>query len=341
VRSCAVTFGGVFHTNTNDNGLKSHPKVMQSIPFLIFVGLLSPFLLSHSFKINHNEMLSNRRNIISDDESKCFPLTLGSQDPFSRTFSMPNNIKDMRKQLKVGSVFVPVIGQRYVEYDSFSEKRSDMFKKGVYPGVEFEVIDLTESGEVTMKPIYPLIDSLEREWPVTVSLREIPWVLSRGSYNTITLVGSLSLALSYFTAAFLPSQAFTLSFINTRSMMNTIKPQDGVLVEKVSPIIKRTLHIPPQTQEVIFFKQPKAMDEYITKNNLPKVKHRDLIVKRVSKVVQTEDGNEVCVLGDNPRYSLDSRDFGCFEEEDIIGTPLIRLWPLNRIGLLTTQPSQQ
>ncbi len=40
------------------------------------------------------------------------------------------------------------------------------------------------------------------------------------------------------------------------------------------------------------------------------------------------------VLGDNSRDSLDSRFWGFIKQENVIGVPLVRIWPLPRIGLI-------
>ena len=41
-------------------------------------------------------------------------------------------------------------------------------------------------------------------------------------------------------------------------------------------------------------------------------------------------------MGDNRGRSLDSRDsrVGLVKEEDIIGKPVIRIWPINKIGTI-------
>ena len=38
------------------------------------------------------------------------------------------------------------------------------------------------------------------------------------------------------------------------------------------------------------------------------------------------------VLGDNPSRSTDSRVWGFLPEEDLVGRPLLRIWPVSRIG---------
>lgn len=40
------------------------------------------------------------------------------------------------------------------------------------------------------------------------------------------------------------------------------------------------------------------------------------------------------VLGDNSRDSLDSRFWGFINKENVIGVPLLRIWPLPRVGLI-------
>jgi len=43
------------------------------------------------------------------------------------------------------------------------------------------------------------------------------------------------------------------------------------------------------------------------------------------------------VLGDNRSHSSDSRDWGFVPRENIIGKALIRYWPLDRMGSVTTK----
>ncbi len=269
---------------------------------------------------------------------------------FKKWWIGPKQIRDVREKLEPGAIFVPVIGRdqrRYGPYKDFSDKRYSMFCDGVYPGVEFELLDTVddEDGDtlLTIRPAYDLIPQLERDWPVTVSLKSIPFVLTRGMYNAITIIGSASLAVSMLLVAFGLSQTFTFSVVNSRSMMPTIQPKDVILVDKVTPQFKKALSIVPKKDEVVFFRKPEALGRFIKDNKLPPVGEGDLFVKRVAKVTQASDGSSSClyVLGDNPRYSVDSRDFGCFPPSDLVGSPVGRVFPLNRIGLLGPPPARE
>ncbi len=55
-----------------------------------------------------------------------------------------------------------------------------------------------------------------------------------------------------------------------------------------------------------------------------------LLVKRVSAI----DGDRVTVRGDRPDRSTDSRDFGDLAASEILGSPVLRYAPLERIGLI-------
>jgi signal peptidase I len=59
---------------------------------------------------------------------------------------------------------------------------------------------------------------------------------------------------------------------------------------------------------------------------------------------EPEDGNdawdvgadEVLVMGDNRRHSVDSRTFGTVQVSEIIGRAWLRFWPLDTIGIIQT-----
>ena len=59
--------------------------------------------------------------------------------------------------------------------------------------------------------------------------------------------------------------------MNSRSMTPTILPGDLILVEKISPILRRNLlGIPPASEgDIIFFSAPPRLLQYITESNAP------------------------------------------------------------------------
>ena len=116
-------------------------------------------------------------------------------------------------------------------------------------------------------------------------------------------------------------------------MVPSIIPKDIVLVEKVTPSIKRVLHIPvAKARDVLFFMAPQSMLNFIDTNKYPKVQPNSLIIKRV-RDVQVRDGKVgYDMRGDFPSVSIDSRDWGLLDEDQIVGTPILRIWPLNRLG---------
>ena len=321
------------------------------------------------------------------------PVTLLKQRQtkllLTKEWEYPNKISDIRHLLSKYDSFVPVIGRN----TSYLDVRRDMFTQGVYPGVEYRILDirLESNGEsisslislinktdnintpfitsknididnnynnddndnivikdindivLFVRPVYPLIDELERQWPVSLKLHQVPFFLTRGMYNSITVMGSLVLSISFFISCFILSNMFTLSFVNSKSMESTISPKDLILVEKISPIIRRDLlHInSAQDGDVIFFQQPPKLVEYIKKQeskDINKARRKtlssDLIVKRVNSVVIQNHHRYYDVRGDNPDYSVDSRTFGLLDEKYLIGHPLLRIFPFQRIGLL-------
>lgn len=278
---------------------------------------------------------------------------------FAKEWESIRNIRDVRGKLSRFDRFVPVIGRR--KDQSFIEKRRQMFGAGVYPGVEYRVLEIlvddngvtrsipsllnytlssTESVVLRVRPAYKLIPELERPWPVDVEAKVIPFVLTRGAYNIATVVGSSGLALSFLVTALFLSAMFTFSVVNSRSMVPTIEPRDVILVEKVSPFLRRALNIPYDRDSIVFFRPPLAFEQYLQENNLPPIRGSTLIVKRIrSESSVAESRNCLAVLGDNAEASLDSRFWGCLPQEKIVGSPVLRILPLNRIGPISSIPA--
>ena len=65
----------------------------------------------------------------------------------------------------------------------------------------------------------------------------------------------------------------------------------------------------------------------------------DFMEGHLSLLAKDEDGyyiipeGKYLLLGDNRRYSSDSRTFGFVDKEQILGRAVFRIWPINKMGL--------
>ena len=301
--------------------------------------------------------------------------------PDIRKSDSSSNTHDGTK-VRVGKVVVPILQQL--------SQRPLMFQAGAYPGVEYRIMRIfskqgheifgSEPGaEYELKPIYPLVSQLERQWPVRVKEESIPKLLTANMYNTVSALGSLFTAVFGLFSAFAVSQLISLFVIPSRSMDPTLKIGDVLLVEKVTPrILKGNNH----KGDVVLFHPPSRLREIVSANG-GHITDRDLFVKRVAAEtgdVVTVDApghvqvqgesqqsrrdiceaeplkliekyikpgkseiqkNEVFVAGDCGSVSIDSRVWGSLSTDDIVGKPLIRVWPLDRFGSLDTLPIEK
>lgn len=147
--------------------------------------------------------------------------------------------------------------------------------------------------------------------------------------------------------------------VSGRSMYPTFDSGHYLIVDKLSYETGN-----PQRNAVIVFKFPEGANipEESGKNlikrviGLPKdtviINNNEVIIKNESNpdgfaldqsyvdlkspsaqtIVLKE--NEYFVMGDNRRESFDSRSWGILERKDIVGRPILRLWPLGKIGFL-------
>jgi signal peptidase I len=142
--------------------------------------------------------------------------------------------------------------------------------------------------------------------------------------------------------------------VDGRSMDPTFATGDYLIVDKLSYEIGT-----PKRNTVVVFKYPKDTSKsfikriiglpgetVIIKDNIVTIKNTenpDGFVVDASYVTHADPTgryekklaeNEYYVLGDNRAESFDSRFWGPLEEKYILGKPIIRLFPLNKIGFL-------
>lgn len=290
--------------------------------------------------------------------------------------------------LVVGRVFVPTLARRWKDQTEFRSKRNELFEKGLYPGVDYRIEELCEAeGTCTVRPIYPVRDFLERDWPVCVKSDLAPRWMEPMAYNVMTAGFGLALGAGLLSFGVLLSLSLTLSVVPSASMVPAIMPGDAILVEKLTPRLPRFL-APISAGDLVFFEPPAALQEIVKERaNGATAKSNQLFVKRVValpgdevsvggdgsvsvSVEEEEEGKRrrasptsptprgplsrdslarlpplragtfqiapetVFVLGDNAEVSIDSRCWGPLDERQVAGKPLMRLFPLDRMGVI-------
>lgn len=313
--------------------------------------------------------------------------------------------------VRVGRVVVPVL-QRL-------SQRPALFAQGTYPGVEYRIMRVHDGNNNDLfysqpgafydfRPLYPLVPQLERTWPITVSERDIPILYTPTQYNAVSALGSLLTAATSLLLAFVISQAVSLYYIPSRSMDPTLAVGDVLLVEKISPLWRKSNNAPNsfgyQVGGVVLFEPPQELRDVVMRSG-GQIRSRDLFVKRIaakagdsvtvnrksglvpqingqgptgrrdlcddsdakgmierflqassasrpqqqstssidttSSQIQTTlvPSNTVFALGDCSAVSIDSRVWGPLPEENIVGRPVVRLWPLAKFGPIPSLPS--
>ena len=143
-------------------------------------------------------------------------------------------------------------------------------------------------------------------------------------------------------------------WIPSGSMLPTLQLQDRILVEKLRPRLGQPL---PSGSIVVFHAPPAlvqggydpdaALIKRVIGRTGDEIAVRDGQLWRNGEPVQepwrrepidysfgpvTVPAGSLLVLGDNRNASLDSHLWGPLPEQAVIGTAVLRYWPLNRIG---------
>ena len=97
-------------------------------------------------------------------------------------------------------------------------------------------------------------------------------------------------------------------------------------------IVKRVIGLPGETLEYkdgfLYINGKRTHDDFVSLT-------RDFTLESATGKKKIPSGYYF-VMGDNRRNSLDSRDsrVGLVKKSNIIGKPIIRIWPLNKIGAI-------
>ena len=170
-----------------------------------------------------------------------------------------------------------------------------------------------------------------------------------------------------FIAFLLRWQVLEPRWIPSGSMLPTLQIQDKILIEKVSPRFNRYLNNEIEREAIVVFAPPQQLIQagYDEKSALIKrvvgipgdqleVHNGKLI--RNKKIVDEPwilepikyeldpfvvPPSSIWVLGDNRNNSLDSHLWGALPKRNLIGTAVLRYWPINKIGLIRfTRPKE-
>ena len=172
----------------------------------------------------------------------------------------------------------------------------------------------------------------------------------QGSWRSLLLWVVLALLLRW--------QVVEPRWIPSGSMLPTLQLQDRILVEKLRPRFDRARHQALPLNSIVVFRVPEPLiqagydpDAALIKRVVGRpgdqLEVRDGQLRRNGEVVQepwlneridyvmapiTVPKDELWVMGDNRNASLDSHLWGPLPEADVIGTAILRYWPISRFG---------
>ena len=149
---------------------------------------------------------------------------------------------------------------------------------------------------------------------------------------------------------------FSPSVVHGESMSPTFENGNKVILSKIGDIkqfdmivfhapdqdenyIKRVIGLPGDTvsmkDDVLYINGKAYTEAYLTKNKLESTTLKltgDFTLEEETGE-KTVPNDSLFVLGDNRLYSKDSRDFGFINDDSVIGKVVLRIYPLNEIGI--------
>lgn len=149
---------------------------------------------------------------------------------------------------------------------------------------------------------------------------------------------------------------FSPSVVHGESMSPTFEDGNKVILSKISDIehfdmivfhapdqdanyIKRVIGLPGDTvsmkDDVLYINGKAYTESYLKENKLGATTAKltgDFTLEEETGE-KTVPNNSLFVLGDNRLISKDSRDFGFISDKSVIGKVVLRIYPLNEIGL--------
>lgn len=163
-----------------------------------------------------------------------------------------------------------------------------------------------------------------------------------------------ALLVAFAIAAAIRYFLFTPIVVDGESMMPTLENGDRMVVNKIEYSIGE-----PDRFDIVVFHAPEQKDYIKRIIGLPgetvEYKNDQLIINgksydepyldqyksEITEGTLTEDFTSelipegyVFVMGDNRRFSKDSRHIGIVDQKEIVGTTTIRFWPMNHIDLI-------